>query len=426
MNKKSIKIVFVCLILGLMGLCSVGITSAEQVGTNVAQTLEPIQNQNTSGLMSASITNAENYSYVGSWGSGFGSDNGQFIHASGIAVDSFGNVYVADSGNNRIQKFDSSYTYLTHLGTLGSGNGQFNNPSGIAVDSLGNVYVVDLGNFRIQKFDSNYTYLTQWGFGLGSGNGQFKFASGIAVDSLGNVYVADSGNNRIQKFGSSGKYLLQWGYQGNADLQLKNPCGVAIDSNGNVYVADNGNCLIKKFDSNGNLITKWGTRGTGNGQLDAPSGVAVDSYDNVYVADRNNNRIQKFSVNDNSIAFTPVPTLVAKLTAPLVNASEKIKPAIGNEVSLTGVWNCDDKGTYYLRQIGNTLWWYGEQKSNNLLWSNVAHGTITDNTINLEWVDVPKGSNQFSGTLMTLNIDSNNQLRAVYKKEGFGGSVWTR
>src|ERR1035437_4048861 len=190
MNKKSIKIVFVCLILGLMGLCSVGITSAEQVGTNVAQTLEPIQNQNTSGLMSASITNAENYSYVGSWGSGFGSDNGQFIHASGIAVDSFGNVYVADSGNNRIQKFDSSYTYLTHLGTLGSGNGQFNNASGIAVDSLGNVYVADSGNNRIQKFGSSGKYLLQWGT-PGSGNGQFNNPSGIAVDSLGNVYVAD-------------------------------------------------------------------------------------------------------------------------------------------------------------------------------------------------------------------------------------------
>ncbi len=93
--------------------------------------------------------------------------------------------------NNRIQKFDSNGGYLTQWGSYGSGNGQFNHPQGVAVDSSGNVYVADTGNNRIQKFNSNGGYLTQWG-SYGSGNGQFTFPLGIAVDSSGNVYVADN------------------------------------------------------------------------------------------------------------------------------------------------------------------------------------------------------------------------------------------
>jgi hypothetical protein len=77
----------------------------------------------------------------------------------------------------------------------------------------------------------------------------------------------------------------------------------------------------------------------------------------------------------------PIPTIPSQNDKAIENRPIDVKSTI----DLTGVWNCDDKGTYYLRQIGNTLWWYGEQKSNNPLWSNVAHGTITDNTINLEW-----------------------------------------
>jgi DNA-binding beta-propeller fold protein YncE len=79
----------------------------------------------------------------------------------------------------------------------------FNNPSGVAVDSFGNVYVADLGNNRIQKFDSSGTFLGEWG-GYGSGDGQFSYPQGVAVDSSGNVYVADTNNHRIQKFTYSG------------------------------------------------------------------------------------------------------------------------------------------------------------------------------------------------------------------------------
>ena len=84
-------------------------------------------------------------------------------------------------------------------GSLGSGDGQFSDPTGVAIDGSGNVYVADKGNSRMQKFDSSGTFLTKWG-SLGSGDGQFSDPSGVAIDGSGNVYVADKGNSRIQKF----------------------------------------------------------------------------------------------------------------------------------------------------------------------------------------------------------------------------------
>jgi hypothetical protein len=268
---------------------------------------------------------AESYNYVLQWGTA-GTGNGQFNFPAGVAVDSTGNVYVADMANNRIQKFDSNGTYLTQFGSTffsatcyfstgvpfcgsGSGNGQFDLPNGVAVDSSGNAYIADMGNNLIEKFNSGDTYLTQWG-GSGSGNGQFNrqpwnpycgalfnYAWGVAVDSTGNVYVADFGNSRIQKFDSNGTYLTQWGTYGISNGQFAYPEGVAVDSTGNVYVADWDNNRIQKFDSNGTYLTQWGTYGTSNGQFAYPEGVAVDSTGNVYVADWGNNRIQKFDSN---------------------------------------------------------------------------------------------------------------------------------
>jgi hypothetical protein len=92
---------------------------------------------------------------------------------------------------------------------------------------------------------------------------------------------------------------------------------------------------------------------------------------------------------------------------------------------LSGVWNCDDSGIYYLRQLGNTLWWYGESDPTNPSWSNVARGTISGNTIQMDWADVPKGSIMQSGTL-NLNLLSSNEIQAMQKTGGFAGSRWNR
>jgi hypothetical protein len=235
--------------------------------------------------------------FLTKWGAS-GSGDGQFANPSGVAVDTSGNVYVADVSNRRIQKFTSSGTFLTKWGAFGSGDGQFDNAYGVAVDMSGNVYVADAGNARIQKFTSSGTFLTKWG-AFGSGDGQFDRAFAVAVDTSGNVYVADAGNARIQKFTSSGTFLTKWGAFGSGDGQFANPSGVAVDTSGNVYVADFGfadfsNHRIQKFTSSGTFLTKWGASGSGDGQFDFPLGVAVDTSGNVYVADNGNRRIQKF------------------------------------------------------------------------------------------------------------------------------------
>jgi len=236
---------------------------------------------------------AETYQFVTKWGS-YGSGDGQFERPYGVAVDSSGNVYVADCVNSRIQKFSSTGTFLSKWGSWGTGDGQFEYPYGVAVDSLGNVYVPDRNNNRIQKFNSDGTFLAKWGT-PGSGDGQFNQPVDVAVDSSGNVYVADQNNNRIQKFSSTGTFLAKWGTQGTGNGQFSVPLSVAVDSSGNVYVADQNNNRIQKFSSTGIFLAKWGTQGTGNGQFNSPWGIAVDSAGNVYVADYTNNRIQKFN-----------------------------------------------------------------------------------------------------------------------------------
>ncbi|MCL5022136.1 MAG: fibronectin type III domain-containing protein [Nitrospirae bacterium] len=149
-----------------------------------------------------------NGSLLAQWGSP-GSGNGKFNSPTGISVDSFGNVYIADTNNHRIQKFSSSGTFLTSWGSCCICDDCpgifFNSPMGIAVDTSGNVYVADTYNHRIQKSDGNGNLLTKWGtygfpYGQDQQNGNFQYPKGVAVDSSLNVFVADTDNNRIQKF----------------------------------------------------------------------------------------------------------------------------------------------------------------------------------------------------------------------------------
>jgi sugar lactone lactonase YvrE len=136
--------------------------------------------------------------------------------------------------------------FITKWGNSTDGDGQFSNPQGVAIDSSGNVYVADTWNHRIQKFNSSGGFMSKWG-SLGSSDGQFSNPQGMAVDAQGNVYVADRNNNRIQKFNASGGFITKWGSPGSGDGQFISPLGVAIDSSGNVYVADSGNNCIQKF-----------------------------------------------------------------------------------------------------------------------------------------------------------------------------------
>lgn len=234
----------------------------------------------------------EGYSYSTRWGSN-GEGNGYFLWAEGIAVDAAGNVYVADSGNHRIQKFSSTGSFIAKWGYSGSKDGQFSTPKDVAVDGAGNVYVTDRGNVRIQKFTSDGTFITEWGKN-GNEDGQFWMIEGIAVDGAGNVYVVD-GNDRVQKFSSTGAFITKWGYQGDRDGEFESPIDIAVDSAGDVYVTDTGNYRVQKFSSTGDFITSWGHRGSEDGLFSSMNGIAVDKSDNVFVTDAGNSRIQKFT-----------------------------------------------------------------------------------------------------------------------------------
>ena len=239
---------------------------------------------------------SEDYVFETKWGSS-GASSSQFNFPTGISVDGSNNVYVLDTNNHRVQKFDTNGTYITQWGSFGTGNSQFKTPFGIMVDGS-NVYVADTYNSRIQKFDTNGTYITQWG-SKGNGNGQFNDGPfDIAKDTGGNFYVIDpnSAPPRVQKFDTNGTYITQWGSSGSGNGQFNNPLGIALDSSNNVYVADTNNNRVQMFDTSGTYITQWGSSGSGNGQFNGPL-IEIDSSNNIFIADNNNNRIQKFDSN---------------------------------------------------------------------------------------------------------------------------------
>jgi uncharacterized protein (TIGR03437 family) len=256
---------------------------------------------------------------------GFSGDNGpaasaQLSFPKDVAVDSDGNLYIADEGNNRIRKVSNGVITTVAGGgsTLGDNgpatSAQLSSPSGIAVDSAGSLYIADYGNNRIRKVSGGVIATVAGGGSSLGDNGpatsaQLNSPSGVAVDSAGNLYIADSGNNRIRKVSS---YMIATvagngtaGFSGDngpaTSAQLSFPNGVAVDSDGNLYIADTSNSCIREV-SNG-MITSVAGNGTFSGdhgpatsaQLLFPWGVAADSAGNVYIADEGNNRIRKVS-----------------------------------------------------------------------------------------------------------------------------------
>jgi tripartite motif-containing protein 71 len=219
-----------------------------------------------------------------------------------VAVDTQGNVYVADQLSYVVQKFTASGTYETQWGSHGAGQGQFGPIGGLATDAAGDVYVVDSSHDRVEKFSPDGTFITSWGH-RGSELGEFDFGSsqdytqppggGIAVAG-DHVYVADSGNNRIERFNLEGSEAMTWGSYGSEPGQFSYPRGVAANES-EVIVSDDDNHRIEKFDTEGAFEAEAGSEGDGPTQLGFPYGVALDATGDVYVADDINHRIVKLN-----------------------------------------------------------------------------------------------------------------------------------
>ncbi|MBV6341164.1 FG-GAP-like repeat-containing protein [Candidatus Magnetobacterium casense] len=273
-------------------------------------------------LTGVAYATTETYDFVTSWGT-LGTADGQFYLPYSVAADDVGNIYVADSGNNRIQKFANNGTFLTKWGSKGTNNGQFNAPYAIASDFSGNVYVTDSSNNRIQKFSSSGAYIKQWG-SKGTGNGQFDLPTGIAVDASGNVYVAEFGNARVQKFNSNGVFLAKWSVlaQGTAGSGVF-PKGIAVDPAGNVYVSDWNLSQVLVYDSYGTFKDRWGSYGAMGGQFYGVAGLTTDTHGKIFAAESGNNRVQKLSAVGTSLATIGNPSGTASLSGPQGVATDK-------------------------------------------------------------------------------------------------------
>lgn len=266
-----------------------------------------------------------------------GVNRGQLNLPRGIAQDSSGNFFVADTQNLRIQKFDSAGKFITMFGSKGTGDGQFSpineegigtGPGGLAADKDGNVYVADTWNHRMQKFDKDGKFVAQWGGFLSltdeaaaqdpAIDSKFWGPRGVAVGPDGNIYVTDTGNKRVLIFSPDGKFVRKIdsgmsttkkgpsegdpGYPFDKPGEFNEPIGIAVDGEGNVYVADTTNHRIQKFDKDGKPAAQW----------PVPEGVwapgpylepflALDSAGNIYATAPTGHIVLKFSPTGESL-----------------------------------------------------------------------------------------------------------------------------
>lgn len=394
---------------------------------------------------------------------------GHFNGPLGVAVDSSGSiVYVADTWNDRVEKFTSSGGNPSVLAAgVGTGDGQFSpsyplsgnlasGPTWVAVDPSGNVYVADTGNNRVEKFSSSGSFSgwaggctsgsncvsgTSNGFSCtlatcgapvtGSGNGQFNVPNGVAVDPVsGNVYVVDSSNYRVQKFTSSGSFITAWGSQGSGNGHFIGPLGVAVDPvHGDIYVTDfdyTGNSRVEKFDSSGNPSPPlmWGSGGQGSSQFNMPFGVAVDSSGCVYVADYGNHRVLKFGDSCPLTTGTPTITVTPGTATNQVGSSHTVTatvldnagaPLVGVTVTfkVTSGPNAGKTGTCVTNSLGQCTFTYsdtgGAGTDNIVATFTDASGTLhNSNTATKTWqTTITTTSPCVNVTNLSTGLDSN-------------------
>jgi predicted membrane-bound mannosyltransferase/DNA-binding beta-propeller fold protein YncE len=227
---------------------------------------------------------------------------GTFNEPWDVAVAPDGSVFVADTWNNRIQKFTADGKLIKMWGYFGQAEkpDAFWGPRGVTVSPNNQLLVTDTGNKRVVVFDLDGNPITEFGQ-TGSEPGQLNEPVGIAVDKAGKVFVADTWNQRIQAFapssdGKSYTYLLQWDISGWFGQSLDNKPYLAVDSLGNVFATDPEGNRVLEFDNQGKFIRAWGDSGSDAKSFNLAAAPAVDAQGNLWVTDANNNRLLHFTI----------------------------------------------------------------------------------------------------------------------------------
>ena len=310
-----------------------------------------------------------------------------------IAIDAAGNLYIADSGNSRIRKVTTNGLISTVAGNGDpgfSGDGgsavraQLNNPRGVALDSAGNIYIADTGNARLRKVSaagvietiagSSGTILpgNQTGDGGPATEARLRTPYGLAVDDVGDVYFSDMGAARVRKISADGKITTvagtgTRGFIGDGGVataaQLNSPLGIALDSAGNLYISDSVVSRVRQVSPEGNISTVAGigTRGSrGDGgpalsaQLDSPLRAAIGPSNNLYIVDPGAQRIRVVSQGQigavpgtgklgiaslppGALLVPPAPSGVDRVGGPVsAPTCKSVEPNYSNEARLAG------------------------------------------------------------------------------------------
>jgi tripartite motif-containing protein 71 len=219
-------------------------------------------------------------------------------HPSGVAVDAADNLYIVDTGNNRVIKYNSNLEPVKEYGGYGGDIGHFINPEDIVVDRGLNIYVLDTGNRRIIRLDAGLNYVDEL-IPQDDSNEIISNAaklSGLYVSALGEITVSDYDNSRLLKmdnFARFSRYIGDFGYGRGA---LLNPTGIAGDAAGRMYVADGGNGRIAAYDDYGNYLEQIGAD-----SLIRPGAVTVSPHGVIWAGDQDDGRIYAFAINGDAL-----------------------------------------------------------------------------------------------------------------------------